>query len=278
MSEIAVITGAGSGIGKALSEYYLGRGVKVAALDVKREGLDRLVDEWGEAKVRPFEVDVASERAVSAVAERIGKDLGTPSLWVNNAGITVLGSFQSIPSDAFSRVMSVCFDGVVFGTRAALGLMHSPARGTIVNIASVSGFIPSPFLSAYSSAKHAVVGFTRALQAEMELAESAVRFLLVCPGFIRTPLLTSQEVALPAWAQKWIDTPERVALEIARAVESGKNEITPTLNGKVMAGLYRHFPGLHRRSASLLLGKNWKEALGLSPIERPKTDDERIKR
>ena len=269
--EVVVITGAANGIGKALVGKYVAAGAKVAALDLNEEGLRDLKAAQGEAASRVFNyvLDVSDEKQVSSVAEKIVMDLGKPTVWVNNAGIVLMGEFEKVSSSDFMRVMATNFNGVVFGTRAALSLMKEPERGVIVNVASVSGTVPAPFMTSYTAAKHAVVGFTRSLREEREQSHSAIKIVLVSPGFVRTKIMeVPSAFRFPHWLQWMVDDPEKTAEEIVHGIEAGKTEIMPSIHGKMLLTLHRVAPEMTRKSSRLVSAKSWKELLGLLPIRK----------
>jgi len=259
-----VITGGSSGIGRALVEAYLERGCRVASIDVAGAPA-------GETSPDLLTViaDVTDESRMLEAAREIRATLGQPSVWINNAGIARLGSFDSIPSSDFQRVIAVNFFGVVHGTRAALEVMREPESGTIVNVASMNGKVPAPFMSSYVAAKHAVVGFTKSLQQEKKQQQSPLRVSLVCPGWVRTPIMDTRDgFEFPSWLGWAVESPRRAALEIIAGIEAGKDEITPTWNGRLIRGAHAVAPGLVESSTRLLTAKSWKEALGLSRIRK----------
>ncbi len=273
-NKLVVITGAASGIGRALALEYLGRGARVAALDLDKQGLSSLPPPLNDYT---WTVDVTDETAIWRAAREIAEKLGAPSIWINNAGTVKMGPFDRCSSADFSRVMRVNFDGVVYGTRAALEVMAAGekeaqatgARRTIANIASINGLVPAPYMAAYTASKHAVVGFTRALQIEHELTHSPIQFALVAPGFVRTPIMhTDPDFALPDALNFLVESPEAAAREIVGGLERGKTEIYPTLNGKLILRSYQLSHRLATSSARLLTGKGLRQALGLEPIRK----------
>lgn len=269
MSEKVVITGAASGIGKALAKLYLEKGDEVAALDYNASELAKLEKEFSHRSLSAFNVNVSLESDLQEVGEKLKNEFGKPSIWINNAGIAHLGAFEKIPSAEFDKVVAVNFNGVVYGTRVALSLMKEPTSGAIVNVASVNAEVAAPYMTCYVAAKHAVAGFTKALQLEMKYSHNPLQVTLVTPGFAKTPIMKGHEgIQFPQWLDWMVDNPESVAKEIIRGVAKGKLHISPTLNGKVFLGLHRIAPSLTEKLPRLLVAKNWKEALGLDPIEK----------
>ncbi|MGE4234415.1 MAG: SDR family NAD(P)-dependent oxidoreductase [Bacteriovoracia bacterium] len=257
MSKIVVITGSSSGIGDALARQYLNAGAKVVGLDVNSAH-----------NVSAFyKVDVSNEDQMNTVAQRIVEEVGRPTHWYNNAGIAVLGAFEKISSKEFDRVLDVNLKGVVYGTRAAIKAMNG--MGVIINVASVAGIVPCSYMSSYVATKHAVVGFTRALRLEHEQAKSQMRFVLVSPGMVKTPIMEPNgEKWLPSKFDFMVEDPAKVAREIISGVERGKVEIKPTRSGKMLLASYRISPTLATKSSRMLVSTNWKQLLGLEKIHR----------
>lgn len=260
--EVVVITGAASGIGRELVIKYVERGAQVVGLDLKIESLNSI-------QCRSFKVDVTQSQEVQKTAELISAEIGTPTIWINNAGITALGAFDDIGEPEFNRVMAVNFDGVVNGTRAALSVMKNPIRGTIVNMASVAGIVPAPYMSSYVASKHAVVGFTRAMRLELEMSHRPIQMLLVTPGFVKTQIMAPQgNYHFPNFLNFMVSDAAKTAQEIIKGIASQNPEIQPTASGKIFLNLNRIMPKYLSKSSRLLVARNVKEFLGVSPIKK----------
>lgn len=267
--QTVVVTGAGSGIGLELTRLYLKQGFRVAALDIKTSVLDQIALEKTQGRLRIYQVDVSDEDGMTAVAERIVIELGIPNIWINNAGIVDLEKFEKVTPERFRRVMDVNFYGAVIGTRLALNIMRKPERGTIANVSSLNGVVPAPFMTSYVSAKHALVGFTRALQEEKRQSRSPVQICLVLPGFVQTSIMESKNgFEFPKYLKWLIANPVDASLDIIKGIEAGKSEIIPTLRGRVLGEIGQIFPKVLQKSSRMLVAKNWKQVLGLEPIKR----------
>lgn len=255
-----VVTGSAAGIGRAIAEELLRRGAVVAAWDRDEVGLRSLAEaaaRYGQ-ECTPTIVDVTDGAAVRKARD----SAGTIDGWMNVAGIAKTGSFSTMGDKEFDRVMDVNFRALVDGTRAALEAMEPCGAGTIVNVASVAGFLPAPFLAAYSASKHAVVGFTRAVAEELRLADSPIRLVLVAPGFVETAMISGASgLKFPDWLRWLPSRPEPVAKEILDGLERGKREIYPSRNGRWMMRMARAFPEQSIRGSRVLLSRTFKDWL-----------------
>jgi short-subunit dehydrogenase len=256
-----VITGAGAGIGSALANLLGARGQRVWAADVNDDALAALKDQlerYGHA-VETRRADVTDGEALNALAAEVASR-GPLDVWINNAGINGTGGFAELTAEQFRRIIAVNLDGVINGTRAALSVMEPAGRGLIVNMGSIAGHLPAPLMSAYVASKHAVVGFTRALQAEFDLRDCPVRLLLVSPGFVDTAIIAKgDKLGFPEWLSFLLSKPEDVAKEIVKAIDGKDREIYPTLNGKLMKRLYGMMPRLTVKSSRVLLARSLRD-------------------
>lgn len=189
-NKIALVTGAGSGIGEATALLFAGNGASVVLADMDTAGADRVLAlverEGGKGFVVKTDVSKPAEceRLVSETVKRYGR----LDIAVNNAGIggpaAPVGEY---PIDGWDRVIAINLSGVFYGMRYQIPAMLKNGGGSIVNIASILGKVGFPLSSAYVSAKHGVVGLTE--NAALEYATQGIRVNAVGPGFIRTPLL-----------------------------------------------------------------------------------------
>lgn len=183
-----VITGAGSGIGRALAENLAERGAKLALSDIDTAGLAetaRRCEQLG-AEVTSDRLNVVEREAVLHYADTVKAHFGTVHQVYNNAGIAHHGEVIRSEFKDFERVMDVDFWGVVNGTKAFLPMVIESGDGHIVNVSSLFGLIAIPGQSAYNAAKFAVRGFTESLRQEMLVAEHPVKVTCVHPGGIKT--------------------------------------------------------------------------------------------
>ncbi len=262
--KVFVVTGAAGGIGRHLVMRLLEQRAIVWALDVSELGLKELAEEASKmgGELRTLRTDVTQESQVAAAVVAAQTRDKRIHVWVNNAGTAGLGPFDGTHSEAFDRVLAVNLGGVVNGTRCAMRHMEERGGGTIVNLGSVAGFVAAPYLSAYCTSKHAVVGFTRALREELRLKCSSVRLVLVSPGFVDTTMMAENpQYSFPAWLKWMVCPPKTVTDAIFSALKDGREEVIATWNGKLMHGLHAVFPRTTRRSADLLLSRSFRDWL-----------------
>jgi NAD(P)-dependent dehydrogenase (short-subunit alcohol dehydrogenase family) len=183
------VTGAGSGIGKAISEALAQRGCQVILADIELGDAEaaaaQIREKGGRASAR--HLDVRHFAAVSELVTETIEKLGRIDYIFNNAGIIVAGQVADYTIDAWQRIMAVNLGGVVNGVQAAYTSMIRQGFGHIVNTASMAGLMVSPSPAGYSATKYAVVGLSRALRVEAQ--GHGVRVSVICPGVIRTPIL-----------------------------------------------------------------------------------------
>ncbi|WP_083865082.1 SDR family NAD(P)-dependent oxidoreductase [Nocardia brevicatena] len=186
--KVCVITGAGSGIGRALAENLARRGAELALSDIDTDGLAETVQRCERlgAQVKSDRLDVAERESVLLYAEAVKEHFGVVHQVYNNAGIAHHGEVVKTDFKDIERIMDVDFWGVVNGTKAFLPYLIESGDGHVVNVSSLFGLIAVPGQSAYNSAKFAVRGFTEALRQEMIVARHPVRVTCVHPGGIKT--------------------------------------------------------------------------------------------
>ncbi|BEH12787.1 SDR family NAD(P)-dependent oxidoreductase [Marinobacter shengliensis] len=185
-NKVAVVTGAGSGIGRALAHALAARGCRLALSDVNEAGLAETVATLDKNRVKTYRLDVSDRDEIYAHAEQVKADFGQVNLVINNAGVALSATVREMTDDDFKWVMDIDFWGVAHGTRAFLPHLIASGDGHVVNISSVFGLIGVPKQSAYNAAKFAVRGFTESLRQEMKLENQPVNVSCVHPGGIRT--------------------------------------------------------------------------------------------
>jgi NAD(P)-dependent dehydrogenase (short-subunit alcohol dehydrogenase family) len=247
--KVAVVTGAASGIGRALALELARRGARLAISDVDVAGLaetEAMVTAIG-AQVRSDHLDVSQRELVLAYADDVAEHFGAVHLVFNNAGIAFTGSIEQMSFKDIDRVMDVDFWGVVSGTKAFLPHLIASGDGHVVNISSIFGLFAVPKQSAYNAAKFAVRGFTEALRQEMVNDGRPVKVTCVHPGGIKTNIARNSEQVegldhdkLASSFDKLARTsPERAAEVILAGVEKNKARVLIGSDAKVLDALVR---------------------------------------
>ncbi len=196
MSRSVMITGGASGIGRALARRLADRGDRLTLADIDAEGLAAVQAELAPraqaqgGDVSAVVLDVRNGDEVRAVVDRLADAQGGLDIIVNNAGIGTGGPVEELEFEHWQRVFDINLTGVMHGTAAAYPRMVAAGHGHIVNIASLAGLVPAPFLAPYCAAKHGVVGLSLSLAAEA--SGTGVAVTCVCPGFTETPILDSE--------------------------------------------------------------------------------------
>src|SRR5208283_4410686 len=185
---VAVITGAGSGMGRCLAQQLAGMGASLALSDVNEKGLaeTRELLSGARGKITCHAVDVGKEEQVKRFAGAVEAEHGRASVLFNNAGVALLGNFEEISLEDFRWLMDVNFWGVIYGTHYFLPLLKKDKRAAVVNTSSLLGFVGAIGQSAYCASKFAVRGFTESLAHELKGTNVCVT--CVHPGFVRTSI------------------------------------------------------------------------------------------
>ncbi|MDE3087138.1 MAG: SDR family oxidoreductase [Acidobacteriota bacterium] len=188
---IAIVTGAGSGIGRATAIRLAAEGAAVACLDVVPEGLEETVDALGVlgGKAVAHRCDVTDETAVAEAVADVAKSLGRPDVLCNVAGVGTFAHTAEMSLASWDRIIGVNLTGTFLMTRAVVPHMLSPNQGSIVNVASTAGLIGSAYSAAYCASKGGVVMMTKALA--VEYAGRGIRVNAVAPGGVDTPLIAN---------------------------------------------------------------------------------------
>ena len=248
---VAVVTGAGSGIGRALTCALTQDGAHVAASDIDEKGLAETQAACRPGQVTTYQVDVADRDAMLGYADDVRRDLGPASMVFNNAGVDLFASVADMSWADFDWLVGINVGGVVNGTKAFLpqliesGSPGHPAR--LVNLSSAFGLIAVPYQGAYSTSKFAVRGFTEALRQEMIIERHPVTVHCVHPGVVRTNFGTNMrtadtedpDVAAKLFARMALTSPEKAVRVILRGAEKNRARILIGPDGRTMAAMPR---------------------------------------
>ncbi|MEC3979570.1 SDR family oxidoreductase [Amycolatopsis sp. H20-H5] len=263
--KLVVITGAGSGIGRATALAFAGEGADLVITDINPSAAAdtaKLLRDKG-AGVGEYTVDSSDAAAVNAFAEQVKAEHGVPDIVINNAGIGMSGPFLDTSVEDWERVIDINLWGVIHGCRAFAPMMAERSEGgQIVNLASAAAYLPSKILSAYATTKAAVLTLSVCLRAE--LAADRIGVTAICPGIVNTNITSTtkfvgvdeieqkrrQKSSSGLYAKRGFG-PEKVAKDILRAVEKDKAIAPSTPEAKVALVLSRLTPGLLRAVAKL---------------------------
>jgi NAD(P)-dependent dehydrogenase (short-subunit alcohol dehydrogenase family) len=261
---VAVVTGAASGIGRALAIDLAKQGAQLALADVNSAGLEETLGLLGDAKARSYAVDVSKASAVEDFAHRVQQDFGRTSLLVNNAGVALMGTFAEVSLEDMEWLVGINFWGVVYGCKFFLPLLQREPDAHIVNVSSIFGFIGPPGQTAYAASKFAVRGFSESLREELR-ATSVIKVSSVHPAGIATPIAHSARAgrgvtaAVRQEAEEYFKkvalvTPEEASRVIVKGILGNKNRILIGADAYRIDRMQRLFPA--RASAMFA---NWLE-------------------
>jgi short-subunit dehydrogenase len=226
---VAAISGAASGIGRALAIDLAARGTHLALSDVDEAGLSQTASSCGPAgvSITTSNVDVSDRDAVFAWADAVVAEHGRVNMIFNNAGVNLTREVESQTIEDIAWVMDVDFWGVVHGTQAFLPHLRASGEGHVINISSVFGLLSIPTQSAYNAAKFGVRGYTDALRMELDLERANVSATTVHPGGIRTSIARNGRSDTPLDDIERFDklaktSPEKAARQIVKAVQRNR--------------------------------------------------------
>jgi len=260
--KVAAITGAGSGIGRALAVELAKRGASLALSDVDEVGLAETVSlcEGYGVKVSSLVLDVSDRDAMFEWADQVADEHGKVNLIFNNAGVALGAVVESMSIEDFEWLMSINFWGVVHGTQAFLPHLKASGDGHVINISSVFGLVSIPTQSAYNAAKFAVRGFTDALRIELEIDDCGVSATTIHPGGIKTNIARnarvdeataelSGDVGDPGdmFEKIAMTKPSKAAKQILAAVEKNKRRALIGPDAKVFDLVSRLPAGFYQR-------------------------------
>jgi 3-hydroxybutyrate dehydrogenase len=247
--KIALITGGGRGIGRAIALAFAREGAQVAVAARSVDQVEQVTQEIAEqfsTRAMPIVCDVADVASVGEMFARVNETLGRgPDIMVNNAGVAQSALITKTPDELWHRHLAINLSGTFYCTRAALPQMIERGWGRVINIASIAGKIGAPYIAAYSASKHGVLGLTRS--AALEVAAKGITVNAICPGYVDTDMTTSaienitKKTGLPAGQateslkkmspQNRLVEPEEVAaLALLLASEEGRGITGQAIN------------------------------------------------
>ena len=249
-----IVTGAASGIGKAIALKYISDGANVAIADLKLDAAQAVADEltaMGPGRAIAVEMDVTDEDAVNAGLQKTVDDLGSVDVLVSNAGIQIVHRIEDFPFAEWKKMLAIHLDGAFLTTKACLPHMYAQGSGTVIYMGSVHSKEASPLKSAYVTAKHGLMGLSRTLAKEG--GPKGVRSHVICPGFVKTPLVEKQ---IPEQARDLGISEEEVVSKVmlGKTVDTEFTTIEDIAN---LAWLFAAFPTNALTGQSIVASHGW---------------------
>jgi short-subunit dehydrogenase len=246
-SQVVVVTGASSGIGRATALRFAAEGASVVLAARRAEALAEVVAECERAGGRALALptDTSDEGAVDALAERAVEEFGRIDVWVNDAAVSVFAPLVEAPIADVRRVLDVNVLGYVYGARAALREMLQQGRGVLINVASVVGEVPQPYAAPYSMSKAAVRALGGSLRSELALQKAKhVHVVTILPATVDTPFFShpANYTGRRVLAMPPVYPPDAVAKAIVRAARRPKAELTVGPIAKALVREHRRHP------------------------------------
>jgi len=254
-NSVTVVTGAASGIGRALAMGLARERARLVLADINQAELAQtaaLIEAEGFETPATYALDVSARDAVQAFADDVDARFGGADIIINNAGVTHFSKVEDLSYEDFEWIMNIDFWGVIHGTKAFLPQMRRKGNGHVVNISSIFGIVGAPAQSAYNAAKFAVRGFTEALRLEMR--DTPIVVSCVHPGGVKTGIMRTarylQHVPTDAREKMWSDfdtlpimPAEKAALIIINGIRKNKGRIIVGNDARWMEWIQRLMPG-----------------------------------
>lgn len=251
--KIAIITGAASGIGKHMAQTFSREGAKVCIADLKVEDAQKVVDEIEKegGSAMAAGMDVTDESQVNAGVEQTVERFGAIDVLVSNAGIQHIDPVDELSFDNWRKVVSIQIDGAFLTTRACLQHMYKAGRGSVIYMGSVHSKEASALKAPYVTAKHGLVGLCKTVA--IEGAGHGVRANIICPGFVRTPLVEKQ---IPEQARDLGISEEKVISDVMLK-ETVDTEFTSVADVAEVAVFFASFPSNAMTGQSIVVSHGW---------------------
>ncbi len=251
----AIVTGAASGIGREIANTYAREGAKVAIADIDKRAADAAAAEihakFG-ANAIGVAMDVTSEAAVKSGVAGVVSAFGGVDILVSNAGIQIVHPLEEFPFEEWKRLLAIHLDGAFLTTRACLPHMYGSGRGgSIIYMGSVHSKEASPLKAPYVTAKHGLIGLAKVVAKEG--AKHGVRANVICPGFVRTPLVSKQ---IPEQAKALGITEEQVVKNVMLK-ETVDGEFTTVQDVAEAALFFAAFPSNALTGQSIVVSHGW---------------------
>ena len=252
--KVCIITGSARGIGRAIAERYIADGAWVVIADLALEDAQATADEltaMGPGKAMGLAMDVTDEAAVNSGVQKVIDSWGRIDVLVSNAGIQIVHKLQDFPFAEWKKLLSIHLDGAFLTTKACLPHMYKAGSGSVIFMGSVHSKEASPLKSAYVTAKHGLLGLARVISKEG--AAHGVRANVICPGFVKTPLVEKQ---IPEQAKE-LDISEEDVVNKIMLGQTVDQEFTTVEDVAEVAWMFAAFPTNALTGQSLLVSHGW---------------------
>ncbi|SOC12653.1 3-hydroxybutyrate dehydrogenase [Stappia indica] len=252
--KVCIVTGAASGIGHGIAKRYVADGAKVVIVDLKLDAAQKAADELtaqGPGRAMAVQMDVTDEAQVNAGIDKVVKEWGRIDVLVSNAGVQIVHPMEKFPFSDWKKLLSIHLDGAFLTTKACLPHMYKAGSGTIIFMGSVHSKEASPLKSAYVTAKHGLLGLARVLSKEG--AAHGVRANVICPGFVKTPLVEKQ---IPEQARDLGISEEEVVNHVMLG-DTVDQQFTTIEDVAEVAYLFAAFPTNALTGQSLVVSHGW---------------------
>ena len=253
-NKIAIVTGAASGIGKGIAERFVAEGANVAIADLNADAANATALELnakGPGKAMGMVMDVTNEAAVNAGVAAVAAAWGGIDILISNAGIQIVHKLEEYPFEDWKKMLAIHLDGAFLTSKACLPHMYAKGGGSIIFMGSVHSKEASPLKSAYVTAKHGLIGLSKVIAKEG--AEHGVRSNVICPGFVKTPLVEKQ---IPEQAKALGISEDDVVKKIMLG-GTVDHEFTTIEDVAEIAYLFAAFPTTALTGQSLVVSHGW---------------------
>jgi 3-hydroxybutyrate dehydrogenase len=252
--KVAIVTGAASGIGKEIASTYAKEGARVAIADLNKDAAEKVAAELRKAGRQAMSVtmDVTKEAAVAGGVAEVVANWGGVDVLVSNAGIQIVHPLEEFPFDAWKKMLAIHLDGAFLTTRACLPHMYASGNGgSVIYMGSVHSKEASLLKAPYVTAKHGLIGLAKVVAKEG--AKHGVRANVICPGFVRTPLVDKQ---IPEQAQD-LGISEEEVIKNVMLKETVDGEFTTVQDVAETAVFFAAFPSNALTGQSLVVSHGW---------------------
>ncbi|GMQ74938.1 MAG: 3-hydroxybutyrate dehydrogenase [Gammaproteobacteria bacterium] len=252
--KVCIVTGAARGIGEGIARRFIEEGARVAIADLDREAAEETaarLSAMGPGAAIGVAMDVTDEQAVNDGVARVAKEWGGADVLVSNAGIQIVHKIEDFPFADWKKLLAIHLDGAFLTSKACIPYMYENKAGAIIFMGSVHSKEASPLKSAYVTAKHGLLGLARVISKEG--AEHGVRANVICPGFVKTPLVEKQ---IPEQARELGISEQEVASKIMLG-QTVDGEFTTIDDVAEVALLFASFPSNALTGQSLVVSHGW---------------------